>query len=173
MEKLYHGSDNMFKKFSLKHLGKNGKAQGFGVYLASKEESAKMYGDIIYEVDVKLDKELSLNKITLKKMILTKILKELHKSNDILNDFNDVDYYGSNFVLNETINNLIDYNDNDVDIINELYNLSNDVIYVLEKLGYTHCIASEQLRTKDNVYIVFNVDNISIKNIKEIDIYER
>lgn len=136
---LYHGSKNDFNQFNFKHLGKNGKAQGSGIYLTTSSDFAKGYGDILYTVDMIKGKALSLDKITISKATLKKIMLDLHDTVDYLNCINDVTYYGITKVLNEALKLELDYNNNDVDIYNSIVNASGDLLEVckaFKKYGY-------------------------------------
>ena len=137
--KLYHGSHNDFNQFNFKHLGKNGKAQGSGIYLTTNPQFAKGYGDILYAVDIVKGKALSLDKITISRTTLKKIILDLHDTVDYLNNINDVSYYGVAKVLNDTLKLQLEYNTNDVDIYNSIVNEAGDLLEVckaFKKHGY-------------------------------------
>ena len=99
--RLFHGSMNKFDEFSLDHKGLNGTANGFGVYLTPNKEMATMYAEqgsngnngFVYEVNVELEKPISMNERTITDEELSKVIDKLQESNDILNDYNDVSYY--------------------------------------------------------------------------------
>ena len=171
MKKLYHGSENTFNAFSLDYLGKNGTAQGSGVYLASNKETAAMYGDNLYTVTVKIENDLKLDSMTITRAKLKAIVKELHNSHDLLNDFNDVNYYGVNYVLNECLDLLLEDDENDTDLYNGLVNIVGDTQAVTEvfyKHGkYTHVHATDQTRLKDDVFIILDPRNVIIENVEK------
>lgn len=89
-----------FDHFSLEYKGLNGTADGFGIYLTPNKDMASMYAEqtkklgYIYEVTADLEKPLSTDELTITDKELSKIIDILQESNNILNDFNDVDYYG-------------------------------------------------------------------------------
>lgn len=169
-KKLYHGSDNTFNAFSLDYLGKNGTAQGSGVYLASNKDTAKMYGSVQYVVNVDLNNSLSLTDLTVKRGVLVSIITRLHNDHDLLNNFNDVSYYGVDYVLNEVVSDLLEYNDNDVDLYNDLVNSlgsAEEVAKAYSDYGsYTHIIAEDQTWTNDTVYIVLDPAIINIEKME-------
>ena len=171
--KLYHGGKNEFTAFSLNYLGTNGTAQGAGVYLTPAKEIAEMYaeGGFLYTVSVSLEEELSLTDITIPKNVLSKIINILHKSIDILNIINDVEFFGEEIVRNEMID-LLQGNESDVDLYNDLVNISGDAQAVAEAFQcagrYTHIVAHEQTRLKGEVIIVLNPRLIEILEIESV-----
>lgn len=170
--KLYHGSKFKFKKFNFKKLGTNGTGQGAGIYLTPKKEIAELYADngFLYSVTVNLQKELSLASKTLENKTLEKIIDELQKETDILNDINDVQFYGKNTVKKE-LTELLNYNDNDVDIYNELANICGNIEAVAAAYlneGYTHIKATEQTRLKGDVIVVLSPEIIKIDEKTEV-----
>lgn len=175
--KYYHGSEKRFGEFNLNNLGANGTAQGSGVYLTPNEDMAEMYANIkkeqgyLYEVTVELGNPLSLSEITIKDNELSEIIDLLQRSNDILNDYNDVDYYGEKTVKREAIA-MLKENENDVDLMNELNNITGDTKCVsdaFKKAGnYTHAIADNQLRQQDEVVIVFDPADVMIKEVTNL-----
>ncbi len=54
---LYHGTNAVFTKFDLrKHGGKNGKGEGYGIYLAANREISAPYGDNVIDAYVKFNR---------------------------------------------------------------------------------------------------------------------
>lgn len=176
---LFHGSMNQFEEFSLDNVGKNGTAQGFGIYLTPNKEMAGMYASkreeqgYLYTVDVELNKSVSLDERTVTEEELSEIIDRLQESNDILNDFNDVDYYGEKVVKREVLATLNE-NENDVDLMNEIANTIGDdkktaeVFY--EVGGYTHAVAGNQLRQQDHVVIIFDPERVKIEKVQDLNI---
>ena len=178
--RLFHGSMNKFDEFSLDHKGLNGTANGFGVYLTPNKEMATMYAEqgsngnngFVYEVNVELEKPISMNERTITDEELSKVIDKLQESNDILNDYNDVSYYGEKVVKREVIASLSE-NENDVDLINDIGNTIGDheatakAFYDVGK--YTHIIAEEQLRQKDVVIVVLQPDKVKIETIHDLN----
>ena len=155
---LYHGSKNDFNQFNFKHLGKNGKAQGSGIYLTTNSDFAKGYGDILYTVDMVKGKALSLDKITITRATLKKIMLDLHDTVDYLNCINDVSYYGVTKVLNEALKLELDYNNNDVDLYNSIVNASGDLLEgckAFKKHGYNFI-------QNDHVVVALDPQDITI-----------
>lgn len=176
---LFHESMNQFEQFNLDNLGANGTAQGFGIYLTPNKGMASMYANrskeygYLYTVDVDLKKPASLEERRVTEEELSEIIDRLQVSNDILNDYNDVEYYGEKVVKREVLA-ILNENDNDVDLMNEISNsigdnkLTAEVFY--EVGGYTHAIAENQLRQQDNVIVVFNPERIKIQNVQNLEL---
>lgn len=176
--RLFHGSMNHFDEFNLEHEGSNGTAQGFGIYLTPNKEMATMYSSrnnekgYLYKVNVDLERPLSLDDRTVSSEELSKIIDRLQKSNDILNDFNDVDYYGEKMVKREALA-VLNENENDVDLMNELANTIGDneeTAKAFYEVGhYTHAVAEEQLRQRDSVVIVFQPERVTIEEVQDLN----
>lgn len=176
--RLFHGSMNKFDRFSLEYKGLNGTDDGFGIYLTPNKEMASMYAEqtnkvgYIYEVSANLEKSLSTEELTVTDKELSKIIDVLQDSSDILNNFNDVDYYGKKVVKREAMAMLQD-NENDVDLINEIANTIGDTEKTAEAFysvgNYTHIVANERLLQKDTVVIVLQPERISIERIQDLN----
>lgn len=176
---LYHGSQNKFEKFSYDFCCKNaGADEGYGFYFTDSKELAERYanGGYIYTVNIPIVKSLSENKNVLTKSAIKKLLLSIHRKNDILNDFNDIEYYGIEKVLNEATGMLLDGNDNDVDIISEICNVCGDKETVLksvkETLGINIIISNDNKYTKNGedltIYIALDNDDIEINKVEKI-----
>lgn len=179
---LYHGSQNKFDEFNLDNLGANGTAQGFGIYLTPNIDMAGMYAHTnagleettgyLYYVKADLENELSLDELTIDRDTLSDILDYLHEENEILYDYGDVGSYGIDSVKETAMEMLLENNDNDIDLMNDLANTINDhelTASAFYKAGsYTHAIAENQLEQQDDVFIVFNTNDLEITNVIEI-----
>lgn len=177
---LYHGSNVKFEKFDYKYISqKNGTDEGYGFYFTDSKELAGQYADkgYFYTIDLELSKKtLNESKITLTRTQLKKVILDIHGKCDILNNYNDVERYGINNVLNEYIKNLLAYNDNDVDILCELCNVSGSKEIVLkcfcEILGINHIYSKTNKYVRNgydfNIIIVLD-DNVKIKEVKQIN----
>lgn len=180
---LYHGSPYDFDQFNLDKVGENGTAQGRGIYLSPNKDLADMYASwksrpksaTLYEVQVKLDKPLSTDKMTVTKEQLSKIISKLDDQYGLLSSINDVDYFGRDAVKSEAMD-LFSQNENDVDLINDLGSTLGDfknTAKVFEEVGgYTHIVSENQTRMDDTVITVLNPDNLKILSKEEIDPYE-
>lgn len=179
---LYHGSQHKFDKFNLENLGENGTAQGFGIYLTPNIDMAGMYAHTntgledktgyLYRVNADLENELSLDDLTISRDKLSDIIDYLHRENDILYDYGDIDFIGIDSVKNNVIEMLIDNNENDIDLMNDLANTINDhesIANAFFDVGkYTHAVAKNQLRQNDDVFIVFDTRHLEITDVFEI-----
>lgn len=176
--RLFHGSMNKFNRFSLEYKGLNGTDDGFGIYLTPNKEMASMYAEqtkkvgYIYEVSADLENPLSTEELTVTEKELSKIIDALQESSDILNNFNDVDYYGKKVVKREAMAMLQD-NENDVDLINEIANTIGDTEKTAEAFynvgHYTHIVANERLLQKDTVVIVLQPERIEIESVQDLN----
>ena len=175
--KLYHGSKNKFEKFSYDFVGSNaGNDEGYGFYFTDSKELAERYADggYVYTVNFKKEKSLNEKKISITITELRKVLQILHKSNDILNDFNDVEYYGYSRVMNEAVEMLRE-NKNDVDMVAELCNICGDketVLKTIAKVTGRNCINSTDnkfIKNGDNSRLIIALvnDDIEIVNIEK------
>ena len=172
---LYHGSMSKFDAFSLDHLGKNGTAQGFGIYLSDNKDLASLYAGedkgYIYETEVYLENEISLTQRNFSQEELKAMIKKLQETNEILSNYGDIDYSGYDAIFDEALE-MLNENENDVDLVNELANLAGnkeDVIDTLYEVGrYTHIIAEEQTLVKDRAYIVLDPNRITITRVSDM-----
>jgi hypothetical protein len=93
---LYHGSPYNFYKFTTSKMGSGSGKQmdGWGIYLTTSEESAKIYGKYIYEVTLK-DKDLTLIDFgePVKKVIVSKIVESVYKKYNKDFDINKFNSY--------------------------------------------------------------------------------
>lgn len=181
-EKLFHGSNNRFDSFILDYSGTNGTAQGIGVYLSPNKDIARIYAQThrstgyIYEVNVKLENELSVDVRTISKEQLEAILSKLneYKKEELLSNFGDINYEGFEAVIDNAVKTLFYNNKNDVDIYNDMVTITGDceaVSTAFYEIGnYTHCIVHNQTRLNDEVIVVFNPNSIEIEKIEVFDI---
>lgn len=177
--KLYHGSKVKFEKFNYNFIGSNsGSDEGYGFYFTDNKELAKQYAGkdgYLYTVNVPVSKSLSETKITITIERLRKMLRLLHKEIDILNDFNDVSYYGIERVLTEAVTMLRDGNNNDVDLIAEICNICGDkeaVFKMLYRLTGIGRIASKKNKFTDNgdnsKIIISLIDDVEILKVERV-----
>lgn len=170
---LYHGSKNKFDKFSFDYKGLNGSSEGDGIYLTtSKKIAYENYAGTdgyLYTVKLNGGKELSSEKITLSKNDIKTIIEKLG-AYDVLNDYQDVDYYGIDYVMNYAINTLLS-NDNDNDIITDLCSTCGDekVLNVISSLGYTHTKTKAKWgynADPHTIYVVYDLNALQIANVE-------
>lgn len=140
-EHLYHGTKAKFTVFDLeKHGGKNGKGEGYGIYLSSREEISGAYGDRVIDSYVKFNRLAEGSKLTLKADEVKNIIRTVceNEAREAVEDgeYDSVeealkDSFVSNYVytLNEPnmdsayskmTNILFKGNSNDGDLINEI-----------------------------------------------------
>jgi hypothetical protein len=175
LKRVYHGSPNEFTVFDHSKIGTVGSAEGYGFYFTDSESKAMGYsnkdGNILAGY-VDIEKPLSLDKKTLKKSEIKKLLKKLDTTgDDILSNYETTGIgYPSkqwyNNALRDTVNAVFE-NDNDADIIAEISNVCGDksILGTIRKvLGYDGFIATDKYDNGE-VYVTFesnqfkNADN--------------
>lgn len=169
---VYHGSQNLFDSFDYNRIGENGRSEGNGFYFTDSLKVAETYGEkggYIYEVEFSGKKPLSDKKVTITKGGLSKIFLALHESEDILSNYDDVDYYGIHSVLRKTLESTFEYCHNDVDIFVELCNVSGgteEVARLFHKiLGYDCIVIDNPTWGNQKIYIATVSDIIKIKKV--------
>lgn len=146
---LYHGSDYDFNRFEFKNVGKKSgtSGAGYGLYFTTSKADALCYGKILYTVECTVKGTLSLYKKTISRAKLIKMLEyfESISDNSYVEAFGDISMgplaYRNAFT--EAINSLLEYNDNDVDIFNDIIQATSSEFYVLktlQKFGYSNTI---------------------------------
>jgi hypothetical protein len=179
----YHGSPNKFDEFSYDFLGTQGTSEGKGFYFTNKKDIAKGYqkdNGNLFEAYIDIKKPLSMETITMTRGGLAKFLKSLDPNGEgYLSNFGDATTEGYNRILNEAINSLLSYNENDVDLICDIVNGgaggNPENIYPILKttLGYDGIIAQYPNWGKgQTVSVAFNNDQIITKD-KLIDYYNK
>lgn len=135
---MYHGTQNDFTVFDFSQGGKNGTAEGFGIYLTDNPEVSQSYGDRIIEGYANITKPAYSDRRTIKRNELAKLIKETvsQEAKQLAEDYdgdlkaaekdtwisNYVDTYNQNMksAINETVDSIMQMNDNDMDIIQEV-----------------------------------------------------
>lgn len=142
----YHGSPSRFNEFISDKMGETGTGYGQGFYFSPEKWFAEGYvgenGGTLYEVFLNLRKPISDTKKTLNKPSIKRFIDEIDKRmmkrNDdgigILDNWDDVSYYGRNKVLNEATEAVFEYNETDLEIVGDLINTSGSYDIVTEVL---------------------------------------
>lgn len=163
---LYHGSPNNFNEFDFSKIGQNNTANGFGFYFALSQELAENYcqNGFIYEVSLSPGKELNYTEVSLAKDELEKILANLslEQQEDLFYNWDENLAVGKE----KCINALLGQSGNDVEIIDNLVNQTNNVELILDafsKKGYTHYF--KEYESADKEYVVISKDALHIKNV--------
>lgn len=174
--KLYHGSNEKFNKFNLDNLGFHGLALGAGIYLTDSLERAEEYGHQVNEC--LLDTEIgyiSSNSITIDTNLLASLIQECEQYMLDDDETSIIDSYGEpcSYVmaddeLSHTVAEiLVDNNENDIDIVNELFNMVGGVVaspWVLDFLDKYDIRYSYDDFDGALQYIVFNPSNVYIES---------
>ena len=160
--RVYHGTPNTFDTFSYDYLGTTGTALGYGFYFAKDKNIAGMYtnnnGNIM-ETYLRINKPLNSRDITITKARLKKLIKALDPTgDDFLTNYGDASYEGYEKVINKALNNLLEYNNNDVDLISDIINSSGSDVaefyqILADTLGYDGIITDTE--GMGTVYIPF------------------
>ncbi|MBP3888753.1 MAG: hypothetical protein J6F30_14080 [Cellulosilyticum sp.] len=177
--RLYHGTTAQFDEFSMDFMGEHSTSEGLGLYFSDSKNVAKGYAydtGRIFTIEFEGKKAISAEKITFTRKEIETLVLELHKSTNLLEDYNDISYYGFDRVFNETLESLIEWNESDVELICELANTcgsKKEVLRVVyEILGYDHCATKATWGNdigQEYVYTIFATD---IFDIVEIENYE-
>jgi len=163
-------------------MGTNGTSEGYGFYFSDSKDIAEGYSrgqGNKYESYVKITKPLSNDGKSLTKNDLRKLIINIDKmdiegeesAHWFLSNFNDVNRYGINKVVNEAVNLLYENNSNDVDLISEMINVSGSAEKVYRALkntlGYDGIITkweANDVRGEVNIYIPFLPEQIKSVN---------
>lgn len=144
---LYHGTSTVFEEFSLEHATSNTgwSDSARGIYMTEDIGTAQIFGNIVMECNVTLEKELDLNGIFSKPHQAVDIVKLLFLEE--LPKDEALQFLDDNISLGE---------------IEDLYDAfsNRDIIEEFMKLGYTHTVG----RFADNKdeYCIFSTHSIHI-----------
>lgn len=177
---VYHGSKNKFNNFDYSFIRTNGTSEGIGFYFTDNLDVAKTYGfeGFIYTISLNFKKSMSNEKLTITKIQLKKFLKQLNKNilksnnneTDYLSNYDDVEYYGLENVLNKAVELEYNYSNNDVDLISCICNASGNFEVTLntlyEVLGYDSIVTKADWGNQ-TIYIALVNDIIEINKIEE------
>ena len=175
---LYHGTKTYFDEFSLDFIGQNARNEGAGIYLTDSKDVAKSYAyddGYILSVEFNCKKPLSSTEVTLTYGEINELILTLHEEVNLLEDINDISYYGIEAVLEEAIE-MFSNNECDTDLISEIGNTIGDHKLVLDtiynKFGYDHIVTKASWGYdlgQKNIYVVLNP---SLLNIVKRETYE-
>lgn len=167
---VYHGSKELFTEFDYSRIGTNGTTEGQGFYFSDNLKVANSYSDkggYIYECEFVAKKSLNSEKIDLKRSEIKKILISLHSEMDILSNWDDVEYYGLNKVLNMAIENIMLCN-SDVEIYGSLCNITDNIELISKTfnkiLGYDSIVLKADWGNQ-YIYIAIIPEIIRIVNV--------
>ena len=136
----YHGTENEFTEFNFSQGGKNGTADGFGIYLTNDPEVASSYGNRMIEGYVNVERPASaLTTATLTKPELHRLIRRTvdieaetlqYDGYDSLEDAkkdtwisNYVDTYSAKNLedaIADVTDSILQFNGNDMDIVQEI-----------------------------------------------------
>lgn len=176
MTKCYHGSAAKFESFSYSEIGKNGTNEGIGFYFTSSESIARGYATkngnrgFLYTVEFTGKKSLSSDKKTITRGQLKHLLQKL--GSDYLNNYMEIDFYGIDRVIKETVNQLWDYNENDVDLISCIGNADNNwnrLYGILEsEFGFDSIVLENPSWGEHVIYIALTHNAYEILDVREV-----
>ena len=190
LKAVYHGSPTDFNTFSLKYIGANGTAEGYGFYFTDKKAIAENYtrgregqqnGEPgkLFEVYLDIKKPLSDTEVTMSRAQFKKFLTTLNRQVDadgepldILSNYGDVSWEGLNKVLNYAMEIEYDGSDNDVNLVSSIITGCGNMEVVLDVLrkttGYDGIIVNEASWGGDQtIYLAFHPEQI--KNVDNLN----
>ena len=181
---VWHGSPSDFNEFSLRYLGTNGTAEGYGFYFTDRRAVAESYArgteaqrhqganGRLFEVFLNIAKPLSNERVTMTREEFRRFLRELSRQTDadgnpleLLSNYGDAAYEGENAVMREVERLEYDGNDNDVDIVHSIINAVGDKERVFRVLrsttGFDGIVADNPKWGGDQtVYVAFSPTQI-------------
>ena len=181
---VWHGSPSDFNEFSLRYLGTNGTAEGYGFYFTDRRAVAESYArgteaqrhqganGRLFEVFLNIAKPLSNERVTMTREEFRRFLRELNRQTDadgnpleLLSNYGDAAYEGENAVMREAERLEYDGNDNDVDIVHSIINAVGDKETVFRVLrsttGFDGIVADDPKWGGDQtVYVAFSPTQI-------------
>lgn len=187
LKAVYHGSPSDFNTFSLKYLGTNGTAEGYGFYFTDKKHIAEGYSrgyegqqngesGRLFECYLDIKKPLSDTEVTMTRAQFKKFLTELNNQVDadgepldVLSNYGDVEWEGLNKVLNYAMEIEYDGSDSDVNLVHSIINGCGNMEVVFDVLrrtvGYDGIIVNEASWGGDQtIYIAFHPEQIKNTN---------
>ncbi len=181
---VWHGSPSDFNEFSLRYLGTNGTAEGYGFYFTDRRAVAESYArgteaqrhhganGRLFEAFLNIAKPLSNERVTMTREEFRRFLRELSRQTDadgnpleLLSNYGDAAYEGENAVMREAERLEYDGNDNDVDIVHSIINAVGDKETVFRVLrsttGFDGIVADDPKWGGDQtVYVAFSPTQI-------------
>ena len=185
---LYHGTDADFTKFDLRKFGgRNGKGEGYGIYLAANREISAPYGKNVINSYTKFNRLAEGRRITLTKAEVKRIIQkscdieakrmvddgeydsfsEAVKDTWVSNYVYTYDYPNMSQVYTEVANVIFGGNDNDGDIINEIMSASGGHYNYDGALDFYDNVLTPTTGIDGFHYIWGNTDGSGVQN----DIY--
>lgn len=171
---VYHGSKSNFKRFDYGRIRERATSEGVGFYCTNKKDIAERYAECngyVMHFEFQGKKAISSKKITFTKKNIAKFLKELHKKNEYLSNFGDVEYEGYDKVVDRALSSLFEYSQDDMEILSDICNSCGSFETPLKLLykmfGYDYCIVDANWGNegkKQKIYIILN--NAAIKHVK-------
>ena len=170
---VYHGTNNMFTNFDYNKIGQHGTSEGQGFYFTDNKEVAAAYATNGYllTVEYQANKPLAFTQKKITKQQLKSYFRELHKINECLWNYTDVDFVGMDFALTTAVD--LEYNSatNDVDMICSICNgcgsVEDGLKTLYRVLGYDS-IQTAADWGKQNLYIALVNDIIKIVDVESL-----
>ena len=175
LKKVYHGSANQFNVFDYGRLGNTGHQEGFGFYFADTKTITKHYGES-REFYLDMQRPMYSDKKTITLRELMKFMKALDPDgNGVISGYEDAGSVGYTTALRRAASTIMEFNDNDQDVIFEVANADGSnytadefikfAKVLKETIGFDGLISAWPA---GNVYVVF--DN---KQMKFADVVTR
>lgn len=182
---VYHGSPNKFYEFDWERVGRNGTQEGRGFYFTDNQSIAEQYinstGGGAREFYLRMEKPLDGLNVTLKKPEIRKLLmlgeefmKKKYDDDYFFDNFGNVEFEGRKTVIDNTVNNLKQWNNSDVDILYDIMNTagirSNQdtkefMQLITKKMGYDGVYtewSNWETGEVDKIYVTFDSNNAKL-----------
>lgn len=169
--KIYHGSKNSFKEFDYNLIRTNATTEGVGFYCTDNIAVAKQYSyeGYIMEYEYVGNKQLNSNEVSLTREELSLYMKKLNEVSEFLSCYGDVEWEGYNNVLNTALDNILEWSEDDIDIISQFCTICGDfekpLTILYEVLGYDSAIIDAKWGDQ-KIYLILN--NNAIKHLSTI-----
>jgi len=174
--KAYHGGPHKLDKWDYEKIGANATMEGYGFYFTSDYNIAKGYanGGFLYQVNLTFNKPFFIGKRILKYDDIVEMLRVFDESGDgFLSNYGDVSYEGYESVLDTSARVLDENNEDDIDVINEIfrsspYNINEFYTMMRDKFGYDSIVAKDpNWGGNQRIYIAWFNDQISITKVED------
>lgn len=159
--KIYHGSKNHFKEFDYKLIRTNATTEGVGFYCTDNFSIAKHYSfeGYIMEYNYIGKKRLDSTKVSLTRNELKKYMIALNEKCEFISNFGDIEWEGFNKVFNNAIESILEFAEDDIDIVSELCTICGEFELPLEvlynTLGYDSAIIDADWGNQ-KIYLILN-----------------
>ena len=174
--KAFHGGPHKIYKWDYEKIGANATMEGYGFYFTDDYNIAKGYAHdgFLYHVNIDFNKPFFIGKRLLQYDDIVKILRVFDENGDgFLSNYGDVSYEGYESVVETSARELDENNEDDIDIINEIfrsshYNINEFYTMMRDKFGYDSIVAKDpNWGGNQRIYIAWFNDQIKITKVED------